>query len=573
MKRLVVVIWLAVVALVAVVTGCDRAPRYDSRLVAADSLMQPAPDSALALVQAVAPGSLTGEADSAYRRLLLTQGRYRCYVTATSDSDINCALAYYRRHDGEREKLTRAFIYKGAVMEELGHPDSAMAYYKTAETTAAPDDYFNLGYAKMRIATLYQDQYSLDSAAIIRFRQAIKYFEKLNNTTYLISCCGDYGGLCGINQPDSAEYYLTRAIELAESIHSPQKYTYESTLAGFCYYYNHDYKRSKDLSVDIILNGKDACDETQFYYYAALSYLKLGLLDSAKYILSIIPAPRDAVDSMNLYQVRAEIAHAGQDLIAYSANLAKAKDKQIQILSKKQDDKLKVAEVDFDRLQAEQSQVQTRYHNRRLLIALSIALFLIISLWVFTMQLRRAINRAIEDRKTNEQALTATIKQLEEEQQRLLEKQGTVSQLLAYRIDALNELFESIRFKTVDANKRGAGRSVIPLSSVIKGLSESHHILNVQLSDKFWANLKLSLDGEYRGIATFIENNYTDLTPKERQLLYLQCANVSPQIIKLCMNYNNVNSVYNRLNIIIKKKMGLNMTSDEFINKYLQGSL
>ena len=80
--------------LVAVVTGCDRAPRYDSRLVAADSLMQDAPDSALALVEAVAPGSLKAEGDSAYHRLLLTQARYRCYITATSDSDINRALDY-----------------------------------------------------------------------------------------------------------------------------------------------------------------------------------------------------------------------------------------------------------------------------------------------------------------------------------------------------------------------------------------------------------------------------------------------------------------------------------------------
>ena len=144
MKHLLTVI-LSILALVAVVTGCDSAPRYDSRLVAADSLMQPDPDSALALVEAVAPGSLKAEGDRAYRDLLLTQARYRCYITATSDSDINRALDYYRRHDGEREKLTRAYIYKGAVMEEFNHPDSAMLYYKTAEATATPDDYFNLG--------------------------------------------------------------------------------------------------------------------------------------------------------------------------------------------------------------------------------------------------------------------------------------------------------------------------------------------------------------------------------------------------------------------------------------------
>lgn len=42
--------------LVAVVTGCDGTPRYDSRLAAADSLMRDAPDSALAIVETIDRG-------------------------------------------------------------------------------------------------------------------------------------------------------------------------------------------------------------------------------------------------------------------------------------------------------------------------------------------------------------------------------------------------------------------------------------------------------------------------------------------------------------------------------------
>ena len=57
--------------LVAVVTGCGGMHRYDARLAAADSLMHDVPDSALALVQAVDPASLTREGDRAYRDLLL----------------------------------------------------------------------------------------------------------------------------------------------------------------------------------------------------------------------------------------------------------------------------------------------------------------------------------------------------------------------------------------------------------------------------------------------------------------------------------------------------------------------
>ncbi len=151
MKRLLWVI-LAAMVLGAVAPGCRHEPRYDSRLTAADSLLREDPDSALAMLEALAPDSPVArsdgeggidfsDADRAYHALLLTQARYKCYVTATSDSDINLALAYFRAHPADHEKLTRAYIYKGAVMEELGHPDSAMLYYKTAEANAAPDDY------------------------------------------------------------------------------------------------------------------------------------------------------------------------------------------------------------------------------------------------------------------------------------------------------------------------------------------------------------------------------------------------------------------------------------------------
>ena len=170
---------IALLLLMAVTTSCGGAYRYDSRLAAADSLMHDLPDSALALIQAVNPASLTRECDRAYHDLLLTQARYRCYITATSDSDINRALDYYRHHDSEREKLTRAYIYKGAVMEELGHPDSAMLYYKHAEATAAPTDYFTLGYVNMRMGSLYTDYYAFDGMGINKFEAALQYFKHL----------------------------------------------------------------------------------------------------------------------------------------------------------------------------------------------------------------------------------------------------------------------------------------------------------------------------------------------------------------------------------------------------------
>ena len=534
--------------------------------------MQAAPDSALAIVEAVCRDSLAGEGDRAYRDLLLTQARYRNYITATSDSDINRALAWYRAHSGECEKLTRAFIYKGAVMDELGHPDSAMLYYKQAEATAAPDDYFNLGYSKMRIATLYQDQLTMDSSAIIYLNEAIPCFEELKDTNYLISCYGHLGGIYGINEPDLAEYCLNRAIELAQSYKPSKQYTYKSKLAGLYFYQKKDYPRAKELAMDVFHNGQHYSTETQFYYYAAMSYVRLGMIDSALFVFEATPTPIDAVDSMNRYQVEAEIGLARKDLIAYNMNLMRSKDAKISIMTNKKDTKLHVAEMDYHRAQADLHTSKTTRRNHHLTVALCITFLFILSLTWLILRLRRIANNKKEEIKAIKEILSDNIQELEDKKKKLEQQQSSISELVGYRISALNELFESIRFKTTDdGNKRI--RRIIPLSSVIIDLSENYSVLKTELSDEFWDKMKCSVDAEYKGIVTHVEENYPNLTIKEKRLFCLLCAGIPPQIIKLCLDYTNVKSVSNGINIIIKKKIGIDTNLDEFIDRYMKSEL
>ncbi len=218
MKRLSVVILAMLVVLVAVVTGCSRVPHYDSRLAAADSLMRTLPDSTLALVEAVSPDSLSSEGDRAYRDLLLTQARYRCYIVATSDSTINRALNYYSNHSNEREKLTRAYIYKGAVMEELGHPDSAMFYYKTAEAAADLKDYANLGQINTRIADLYRRYYGDDQTCFEKYHKALKYYLLTGNKPLQANSLYNMAMFAGITCHVDSDKYLNQAISLAVEI-------------------------------------------------------------------------------------------------------------------------------------------------------------------------------------------------------------------------------------------------------------------------------------------------------------------------------------------------------------------
>ena len=565
MKRL---LWLivAMAGLVAVVTGCGGTPRYDGRLAAADSLMHDDPDSALALVEAIDAGSLTTDGDRAYRDLLLTQARYRCYIAATSDSAINRALAYYRAHDGEREKLTRCYLYKGAVMEELGQVDSAMFHYKTAEATAAPDDYFNLGYAKLRIATLYQDQLSQDSIAIQYLKGAIHCFEILEDTSFLISCYGGLGAVCGVKHPDSTEYYLTYAIKLAQQFKPSMQYTYKSKLAGFELYYKKDYKRANILSMDVLRNGQKDCNESQFYYYVVLSYLRLGQVDSAICIFNIIPSPTDKVDSMNYYNVLAELGKEKRFDNSYALNSNKSLSLSNDILSSSKEKQLIKTEAAFEKQRIEKNNSTLSKFNRYL----KVILFITGLLLLFTAAFAWLSGKALRRQRHEQESIRAELeKALSELKQRKENSAGTVSQLVGYRISAINELFQEIRykFKDKDANNKNG---IVTFSSVLKNLNEQYALMQVNLSDSFWAKMKLSVDGEYNGILSFVEARY-NLTEQDIKLFCLLCADISPQLIKLCMNYTSSKTSSTYRNRLIKKKIGLDMTFSQFVEQYMAG--
>ena len=551
---------LLMLVLVAAVTGCDGLRRYDARLVRADSLMQPDPDSALAIVGAI--DSLVGDANLAYRDLLLTQARYKCYqdITATDDSAVTHAMRYYSAHSDEREKLTRACLYKGAVMEELAHIDSAMYYYKTAEANAHPKDYQNLGQINTRIADLYREEYSQDSAAILRFKESIRYFRILADTNYIIYGLGAIGCIFGVTQPDSAQHYLANAIRLAQQFDPSLQYSHKSTLAGL-YYYQNNYVEAKNTAIDILRNGKDDCGETQFYYYAALSYMNLGNPDSAKYIFKITPQPVDAVDSMHYYNVLAEIANLENNHEIYKRYKELSHEITEQILSNSKKGKIAVAESEFERVH-----FQTHFEGKKkkyIKITAAILLLLLVIFTIVYYSARRQLIKRLDENKAIKHELEKALEDLER-----LKRDGE-SKYVGNRIAAIIELYNAIRVRKKDGS--GKKRSVIPLPGLLKELDDKNELLQMELSDTFWLQLKLSVDGEYNGIVSFVEKRYPNLGESDIRLFCLLCVGISPQIIKLCMNYSSAKTSSSYRNRLVQKKMGLDMTFNEFVEKYMQG--
>ena len=601
MKRLPVVILVMLVVLVAVVTGCSRAPHYDSRLVAADSLMRALPDSALALVEAVRADSLSSEGDRAYRDLLLTQARYRCYIVATSDSTINRVLNYYSTHSNEREKLTRAYIYKGAVMEELGHPDSAMFYYKHAETVADSYDYFNLGFCNLRIGELYQYHVAdADSAVRARMRKAMDCFMACRDTNYIVIAMGNLGSYLYRINNDSARLLLSQAISLARSANLSNQYFYQSKLAGICFYLE-DYLQTKALALDIINDGKDVCYENLFYYYAARSFIRMGQMDSAYWVASMIPSPVAPQDSFNHYLLQAELAEAANNMLDYGVYSAKAENIHRRILENTFNSTLLAQELECD--VALQLTQQERKYNVRILLIVVLSLLLFVGILVVArkridhkkQQFQQELNAAEQEiRKMveeSEKQVTELLTERKKDQARIhqinqqlsrvnrknrqLEQQHQDAHRLASAIvrernAALSELYDDVRILIKSGDKV---KKPLSLSSLIKGFHENREIRLLAPKASFWKKLKSAVDLEYDGFASFLEKNYPQLTPREQHFCWLVCAGVSPQIIKLCMNYTTAVTVSNNKRRLMKEKLGIDVRFDDFIEMYLNGDL
>ena len=281
---------LLMLVLVAAVTGCDGLRRYDARLVQADSLMQPAPDSAMVLIEAVPEGELTREGDRAYRDLLLTQARYKAYqdITASDDSAITRAMAWYRAHTGEREKLTRAYLYKGAVMQELDHVDSAMYYYKTAEVTADPKDYANLGQINTRIGALYRDYYADSQICYDKYNQALKYYQLSGNKSLQLNCMLNLGSCSGIIYNESPEKLLKQASLLAIELNdSSSYYQCQELLCRQLSYDGKSVPRAKQIAMHCLNDYRDYVDHDLLLDLADI-YAYSGMPDSARYYLDLV---------------------------------------------------------------------------------------------------------------------------------------------------------------------------------------------------------------------------------------------------------------------------------------------
>ena len=228
MRHLLHISLLLVLLSVAVIGCRPSTSDAERRLIALDSLIATAPDSALTLLAATDTATLS-EPEHAYLALLLTQAMYKAYVPATSDSLISRAWRYYE-HSGPYDRCVRARLYQGTVAEELGHLEQAMRWYKQAEDYARPDDHYNRGYALMSMGLLYQNEAMAIDEAIDSYRKAFFHLRSSGDDLKALYCKSQIARLFMTVNLDSAEVFMSEASDLAVHLKDSTQF-YENQVA------------------------------------------------------------------------------------------------------------------------------------------------------------------------------------------------------------------------------------------------------------------------------------------------------------------------------------------------------
>lgn len=233
MKHLVCAFFI----LAAALFSCGR-PGYPPGLVAADSLSEVNPDSAMAVLGSVERGLKAMDDDALwYYRLLRLKVRGKAYeaFSRADSTEAFAVLDHYRRR-GDRHLLPQAYYYAGCVVRDIGNAPMAIDLFQQGMDAMA--DTTDL---KLRSILNFQTGFLLFEQGV--YAPAVNYFkeslrlERLRKDTAMMAYCYEKlaytyedGGVC-----DSALHYHRLAILCAKD--SRDSVLYKRMVASMASYY------------------------------------------------------------------------------------------------------------------------------------------------------------------------------------------------------------------------------------------------------------------------------------------------------------------------------------------------
>lgn len=239
--------------LLLTVTSCQTSETR-KRLEQADTLLviKDKADSALNLLETINENSLESAEDKAYYYLLKTQAQYRLYAKIESDSMIDRSIEFYKKANN-KEKLARAYYYKGELCFRRDEKRQSVIYIKIAETNAKGNDYVLNHHISESLA--YTNQISGEPKLSQEYaRKALSYAEKVGNKDWqLYAMALMIENFKDLHMRDSIRGYIMRMLPLLDYAMPETKTHYLNTIGA--YFLESDTAKAKAFLEEALKRG------------------------------------------------------------------------------------------------------------------------------------------------------------------------------------------------------------------------------------------------------------------------------------------------------------------------------
>ena len=227
-KPFTILISLFLLSVIALMTGaCHRNRNVRHELDRAESLMNSAPDSALALLDSIPAADVRGRETAARYALLKSIALDKNYIDTTTFDVLQPAIDYYLT-DGTPDEQLRTYYYQGRIYQNRGDLDSSMIAYLKGLDKAKVGITDSLLLAKLLVAqgALYIMQYN--AADFVRNSiQAGKIYEHLGKPSLALkSYCNALGGNLVLNNKAAADSLMGICTKLNEQFPGNESYTF-----------------------------------------------------------------------------------------------------------------------------------------------------------------------------------------------------------------------------------------------------------------------------------------------------------------------------------------------------------
>ncbi len=218
-KARLIIASIACLALVACNSGNGRT----GKLAGIDRLLKDgAVDSAYAEICGIGKDDICNTADSAFFFLLQTEAAYRLYKPEPPMKCIDFAIRHYSKGNRDKEKLARAYFYKGSILYNRNNVKDGLEFIKNAEFIADKTKNHELKHKIYEALVVINEEAGEDNTAMKYARRSVNEAKVADKKNWLAHAYNNMAVIYGrLDKQDSSEFYLKKSMALLKAI--PEK--------------------------------------------------------------------------------------------------------------------------------------------------------------------------------------------------------------------------------------------------------------------------------------------------------------------------------------------------------------